>query len=707
MTGSNAAQGEFGAVSVQREGTIAFVVIDNPPVNACSWQVRRGLLSALESCSTDPRVSALVLIGSGKTFMAGADINEFGGPLHDPQMPAVIAAVEACPKPVIAAIRGAALGAGYELALGCDARIATADAIVGLPEVSLGIIPGAGGTQRLPRLVGISAAIDLIASGRRVKASEALAMGMIDAIATADLLRAEAAQLAQSLVGRKRRLGDTAVLPEPDEAVDAAAEKAIRQAKGAAAPIAAVAAIRKSLTLSFAQALAEERAAFQTLRQSHEAAARRYLFFAEREAFRVSGIGGAKARPVTSVGIVGAGTMGAGIAICFLDAGLPVTLVERDQDALDAGLARIDVAYRRMAETGRMSSEAMVQRLATITPSTDLSALAAADLVVEAVFEDMGVKQSLFRDLDRVLKPGAIMASNTSYLDLDVLARETARPGDVVGLHFFAPANVMRLLEVVRGARTAPDVLATALAIAKVIRKLPVVARVGEGFIGNRIYSAYRSQCEFMLEEGALPEEVDAALTGFGFAMGPFAVADLSGLDIAWRTRQRLAATRDPKARYSDILDRLCEAGRLGQKVGKGWYGYPEGSRRGRPDDEVRAVIDDASRRKGLSRCSMTAHGIVHRALAAMVNEAALVLTDGIAERPSDIDLAMVNGYGFPAKEGGPLFWARHQPPAVMQGWLDTVAGSVGHGFRRGEIGNVLALVTRSPHWTNPARSSA
>ena len=689
MTGSDSSDDRFGQISVQHEGTVAVVVIDNPPVNASSWEVRCGLLSVIETLSADSRVSALVLIGAGKTFIAGADIKEFSGPLRDPQMPAVIAAVEACPKPVVAAIHGAALGAGYELALGCDARIAAPDAVVGLPEVMLGIIPGAGGTQRLPRLVGLSAAIGLIASGRRVKASEALTMGMIDALATADL-RAEAVQLAQSLAGRKRRLSEMAVPPEPEEAVDAAAEKATRQARGATAAAEAVAAIRKSITLPFAQALADERAAFQTLRQSREAAAKRYLFFAERDAFRVSGIGQARARPVAKVGVVGAGTMGAGIAICFLDAGLPVTLVERDQKALDAGLARIETAYRRMADSGRIGNEVMAQRLARITPSTDLSALAAADLVVEAVFEDMEIKQSLFRDLDRALKPGAIMASNTSYLDLDTLARETARPADVVGLHFFAPANVMRLLEVVRGAQTAPDVLATALAVAKVLQKLPVVARVGEGFIGNRIYSAYRNQCEFMLEEGALPEQIDAALTGFGFAMGPFAVTDLSGLDIAWRTRQRLAATRDPQARYSDVLDRLCEAGRLGQKAGKGWYNYPEGSRRGVPDEAVRAVIEDAARRKGLSRRSMTADEIVHRALTAMVNEAALLLADGIAERPSDVDLVMVNGYGFPAKEGGPLFWASHQPRTAVQGWLDTLARSVGHGFRRGDVGKVL-----------------
>ena len=332
----------------------------------------------------------------------------------------------------------------------------------------------------------------------------------------------------------------------------------------------------------------------------------------------------------------------------------------------------------------------MEQRLARITPATDLAALAGADMVVEAVFEDIVVKQTLFRDLDRVLKPGAILGSNTSYLDLDALARETSRPADVIGLHFFAPANVMRLLEIVRGAQTAPDVLATALVVAKSIRKLPVVARVCEGFIGNRIYSAYRTQCEFMLEEGALPAEVDAAITSFGFAMGPFAVTDLSGLDIAWRTRQRLAATRDPKARYSDVLDKLCEAGRLGKKAGKGWYSYPEGARRGVADDAVRAAIEDASRRKGITRVQMTPGQIQARALAAIINEATLLLAEGIADRPSDVDLVMVNGYGFPSQHGGPLFWASRQPRAEIEAGLDALAASVGHGFRRGDVDKVL-----------------
>lgn len=680
---------QFDPIRIERAGTVGTVVIDSPPVNASSWEVRRGLLSAIEMLAADPTVSALVLIGAGKTFMAGADIKEFDGPVRDPQMPVVIAAIEACPKPVVAAIRGAALGGGYELALACDARIAAPDVVVGLPEVTLGIIPGAGGTQRLPRLVGLSAAIDLITSGRRVKADEAKAIGMIDAVSTGDL-HADAVQLAQSLDDRKRRLSELAVPPEPAATTDAVAAKAISRAKGATAIVEAVAAVRMSATRPFAEAVVEERTVFQRLRQSTEAAAKRYLFFAERDAFRVSGVEGATARPVEAIGVVGAGTMGAGIAICFLDAGLSVTLVERDQAALDAGLARIRATYRRMVESARITNEAMEQRLGRITPSTDLSALARADLVIEAVFEDMAVKQAVLRELDRVLRRGAILASNTSYLDLDALARETTRPADVVGLHFFAPANVMRLLEIVRGAQTAPDVLATALAVAKIVRKLPVVARVGEGFIGNRIYSAYRAQCEFMLEEGALPAEVDTALTDFGLAMGPFAVTDLSGLDIAWRTRQRLAATRDPKARYSDILDKLCEAGRFGKKAGKGWYRYPEGARNGVPDDDVRAIIEDASNRKGITRRPITADEIRHRALAAMINEAALLLAEGIAERPSDVDLVMVNGYGFPSREGGPLFWASRQSRAELGDSLSALAQSTGYGFRRGDVDATL-----------------
>ena len=677
-------------VRIETQTSIAFVIIDNPPVNACSWETRCGLLAAIKQCEHDPAIAAIVVMGASRMFMAGADISEFDGPIRDPQMPAVIAAIEDCAKPVVAAMSGAALGAGFELALACDARIATEDAVLGLPEVLLGVIPGAGGTQRLPRLIGISRAINLIGRGSRVVARAALRDGMIDAIASEDL-REQAAQLARSLKGEKRRLRDVLVPPETEAVIEATGVKTLAQAQGDRAVAAAIASVRKAATLPFEQALAEERAAFQDLRQSREAVAKRYLFFAEREAARVADIKNAKARTIGRVGIVGAGTMGVGIAMCFLDADVAISLVERDAPSLEAGIERLGVAYRRMVDSGRISDEVMTLRLALVSPSIDMQTLADVDLIIEAVFEDMDIKRSLMRQLGGIARPGTVIASNTSYLDLDALAHETSRPSDVVGLHFFAPAQVMRLLEIVRGADTAPDVLATALSVARKIGKTPVIARVGEGFIGNRLYSAYRLQCEFMLEEGALPEQIDAALVAFGFAMGPFAVADLSGLDIAWRTRQRLAPTRDPQTRYSDILDRLCEAGRFGQKSGKGWYVYPDGARRGIPDDETRIVIEEASRRKGLTRRTINESEIVHRAICAIVNEAALLLAEGVSQRASDVDVVMVKGYGFPTREGGPLFWAARLAPQDLQGWLSVIATSIGHGFRLGDVAATLA----------------
>ena len=455
----------------------------------------------------------------------------------------------------------------------------------------------------------------------------------------------------------------------------------------------AITAVRNAAHMPFAEALAEERAIFQRLRESEEAAALRYLFFAERQAARVADLGETTTRPIAQVGIVGAGTMGAAIAVCFLDAGLPVSLVERDAQSLERGVDRVRAVYQRLSQTGRITAQEMERRLARLTSGVGLDRLSQVDLVIEAVFEDMDLKKGVFRDLDGVLKPGAVLASNTSYLDLDALAAATRRPSDCVGLHFFSPANVMRLLEIVRGRATASDVLATTLAVAKTIRKLPVVARVGEGFIGNRIYSAYRTQCELMLEEGAYPAEVDTALVAFGLAMGPFAVGDLSGLDIAWRTRQRLAATRDPKARHPEILDRLCELGRFGQKTGAGWYRYAEGARRGQSDPEVHALIEKVSQEKGIARRPFTAEQIQWRALAAMINEAALLLAEGIAARPSDVDLVLVNGYGFPAHKGGPLFWASRRERKDVVAALDALAAASGDGLRRGNVEKYLEEV--------------
>jgi 3-hydroxyacyl-CoA dehydrogenase len=681
------------AVRIEREQDVAFVVIDNPPVNATSLEVRAGLLDAVSTLAGDDGVSAIVLIGAGKTFIAGADIREFGKPMRDPQVPAVIAAIEQCSKPVVAAIAGAALGGGFEIALGCDGRIATAEAMVGLPEVTLGIIPGAGGTQRLPRLTGLAKAIELIASGRRLKAAEAQRLGLIDDVVASEL-RVEAARHARAPGRRKRRISELPVPAEPEEVIARASEDAMKGARGRAAVKEAIEAVRDSTRLPFAAAAEKERATFHRLRQSEEAAALRYLFFAEREAARVAGAD-ATPRPIASVGVVGAGTMGTAIGVCFLDAGLPVVMIERDQESLDRGVARVRGVYQRLVQGGRMGPDEMERRLARLTPSLALASLAQVDLVVEAVFEDMGVKQAMFRDLDRVVKAGAVLASNTSYLNLDTLAGATARPADVVGLHFFSPANVMRLLEIVRGQATAPDVLATALSVAKTIRKLPVVARVGEGFIGNRIFFAYRIQCELMLEEGAYPEDVDAAMTAFGLAMGPFAVNDLSGLDISWHTRKRLAATRDPKARYPEMLDRLCEMGRFGQKTGAGWYRYGEGARRGLSDPEVRALIDKCAAEKGIARHPFTAEQIQWRAMATMINEAALLLAEGIAARASDVDLVLVNGYGFPASKGGPLFWASRRPRKDVTAALDALAAATGHGFTHGNVEAVLDQVAQ------------
>jgi 3-hydroxyacyl-CoA dehydrogenase len=686
---------QVSPVRVEREDDIAFVVIDNPPVNATSQPVREGLLREISALADDAGVSTIVLIGAGKTFIAGADIREFDQPLRDPQVPAIIAAIEKCEKPVVAAIHGAALGGGFEIALACDDRIATPDAVVGLPEVTLGVIPGAGGTQRLPRLTGVATAIELITSGRRVKAPEAQRIGIIDGVVSGDI-REAARRHARHLAKRKRRLSALFVPVSSDEALKKAIENANKGARARTAVKEAIEAIQNSERLPFGEACVVERASFQRLRESEESAALRYLFFAEREAARIPDIADAVARPIAAVGVLGAGTMGSGIAVAFLDAGLPVTLIEQDQEALDRGLERIHGIYDRGVQGGRMTSQEGEQRLHQLRPTLDLKELAQSDLVIEAVFEDMAIKQSVFRELDAVLKGGAVLASNTSYLNIDALACVTSRPADVLGLHFFSPANIMRLLEVVRGAATAGDVLATALAVAKTIRKLPVIARVGEGFIGNRIYSAYRIQCELMLEEGAYPDEVDSAMTAFGLAMGPFAVGDLSGLDISWRTRQRLAPARDPKARFPQVLDRLCEAGRFGQKTGAGWYRYPDGARRGTVDPEVNAMIDKVSAEKGIMRRSFTAEEIQWRALATMINEAALLLAEGIAARPSDVDVVLVNGYGFPPQKGGPLFWASRRPREQVFQALDALAAATGYGFQRGNVAGVLETLQKS-----------
>jgi 3-hydroxyacyl-CoA dehydrogenase len=635
---------------------VLLIEIDHPPVNALSTDVRKGLLAAIAQGEATADVAAMVITGAGSIFIGGADIREFGAPPADPVLPTVLAAIENASKPVVAAINGAALGGGLEVALATHRRIAGPSATLALPEVKLGIVPGAGGTQRLPRLIGIPAAIDLIATGRIASASEALNLGIVDRIESGDLRVAAIAE-ARSLVGSAmRRTGACETPAATAEAIDAAASKALARARGQNAPQEAVRLVRLSAERPFADGLAEERRTFLALRGSEQAAALRHVFFAERAAAKVPGLEDVKPRKIEAIGVVGLGLMGSGIATCALDAGFAVIGIEPSEDAAAKGRSRIGGLLDRALQSGRIDDAGKADRLCRLATSAEFQSLSTADLVIEAVFDDLAVKTDLFARLDGIVRPDAILATNTSYLDPDAIAAATKRPERVLGLHFFSPANVMRLLEVVRCTRTAPDVLATGLAVAKRLRKLPIVCGVTEGFIGNRIFSAYRREAEFLLEDGALPQQIDAAMEAYGFAMGPFAVFDLAGLEIAWARRKRQAATRDPTARYVDIADHLCEAGRLGLKAGRGWYGYRDGKRE--VDPEVTALIEQRRAAKGLAARSISDEEVKQRLLASMAAEGAALLAAGIAARASDIDLVMINGYGFPAHKGGPMFAA-------------------------------------------------
>ncbi|WP_066259137.1 3-hydroxyacyl-CoA dehydrogenase NAD-binding domain-containing protein [Hydrogenophaga flava] len=676
-------------VHLERDGGIAVIVIDNPPINAGSAAVRQGLMTAIETLRNDDTLEGAVLIGAGSTFIAGSDLREFGQPLTEPQLPAVIAAIETCSKPVVAALHGAALGGGFELALGCDARVAAPGSVVGLPEVTLGIIPGAGGTQRLPRIVGIPRAIRMICSGERVPAAAALEAGLVDQIASSDL-RATAVAHARQLRGEKRLVRERDVPSTQSAEVGEATTAALKAGKRRPAVLAAIDAITATAHVGFDDGLADERAVFQRLRVSREAFALRHQFFAERDSAKHPSLDGAVPRAVELVAVIGAGTMGSGIAISVLDAGHRVLLLEQDAAALERGAARIHAHYAGQVQAGKLGAGAAAAVEARLQTCLDWAELASADLVIEAVFEDLGVKQQVFRRIDAVARPGAVLASNTSYLDLDAIAAATSRPQDVIGLHFFSPAHVMKLMEVVRGQASAPDALATGLALGKRLKKQPVLTGNAFGFIGNRLYAAYRRHCEFMVEEGAWPEQVDAALQAFGFAMGPFAVADLSGLDIAWRMRQAQAATRDPKARYVHIPDRLCEAGRLGRKTGAGYYRYPEGGKGPQLDEAVHQLIAQARADKGLQPRELGDDEIVRRALLAIVNEAALLLAEGVAERATDVDVVLVNGYGFPRWEGGTVFWARERGAAALQDDMRWLAELSGPGFVTGDLHHLL-----------------
>ncbi|GAA4130810.1 3-hydroxyacyl-CoA dehydrogenase NAD-binding domain-containing protein [Aminobacter aganoensis] len=634
---------------------VLVVTIDNPPVNAISAHVRQGLVEALDHGASLGLVVGIVVTGAGRTFVGGADIKEFGQPPVEPTLPEVIERIESCGKPIVAAVNGAVLGGGCEIALACHGRVANDKASFGMPEVKLGIVPGAGGTQRLPRLIGTVAAIDLIGSGRAIKAAEALSLGLVDGVAV-DHLDA-ALSLVHDLAGEPlRRTGLLGVPPAEPAAVEAATKKVLSRARGQTAPAEAVRLVKAATDVELRQGLADERSTFLRLRDSTEAAALRHVFFAERQAGKVEKLEGIVARNIETVGIVGTGLMGAGITVAALTSGYRVVGVEQTQEAADKGRERISATLEKSVQSGRLAAAARDGCRARLTVTADAGELASADFVIEAVFDDLTVKTELFQRLDGIVRPDAILATNTSYLNPDEIAAATAHPERVVGLHFFSPANIMRLVEVVDCKATVPDVLASALALARKMGKLPVVCGVTEGFIGNRIFSAYRREAEFMVEDGAAPHEIDAALEAYGFPMGIFAVYDMAGLEIAWARRKRQAATRDPNARYVEIADKLCEAGRFGRKTGRGWYDYSGGERA--VDPAVKTLIEAARGAKGIEPRHFSADEIVTRLLKAMADEGAALLAEGIAGRPGDIDLVMINGYGFPAHKGGPMFAA-------------------------------------------------
>jgi 3-hydroxyacyl-CoA dehydrogenase len=644
---------EAAVVRVERRGDVAIVLIDNPPVNALSHAVRAGLIEAFESIKRDPAIRAAAIVCAGRTFVAGADIKEFGKPSREPLLNDVIDRLDLIAKPVVAAIHGTALGGGLELALGCHYRLAAPSARLGQPEVKLGLLPGGGGTQRLPRAIGAIAALKMIVTGEPISAAEALKQGLIREVAEGDLMKAAIAAAGALAGSRPKRLRDDDTKLAADRAdrsgFEAAAVELTRRARGLRAPQACVEAVRGALDLPFDEGLARERALFEELVAGDQSKAQRYIFFAEREAAKLprpSSV--AQPRAVTRAAIIGAGTMGSGIAMAFADAGIEVDLIEADEGALKRGLSSVAANY---AKRGRFSSEEGDRRRDRIAGTTDFSRVSGVDIVVEAVFEDIEVKRQVFEKLDRQSQPNAILATNTSYLNIDEIAGVTGRPASVVGMHFFSPANIMRLVEVVRGADTSPETLATVVSLARQLGKVPVVVGNCHGFVGNRMLRQRNIAAERVLLAGALPQEVDAAMVDFGFPMGPFAASDLAGLDIGWRMRKAIGAR-------AEIADALCERRRFGCKTDRGFYRYQSGSREPLPDPEVAEVIAEASRRLGIARRAIPAEEIAEHLVLPLINEGARILSEGLAARPGDIDVIWVFGYGFPVWRGGPMFYA-------------------------------------------------
>jgi len=644
-------------------GPVAVLTMNSPPVNGLGFELRSGLLAALDRALADPQITALVLTGGERVFSGGADVREFGTPKSAmmPNLPTVIEAFESSPKPVVAAIAGHCLGGGLELALGCHYRVALKDAMLGLPEVKLGLLPGAGGTQRLPRLVGLESALNMIVSGQPERADAHVGTLLIDQVTPSDVQGAAMA-FAATLVSTgqgPRRTRDLKVNAPGAEAYLQFARNTVRASNPhLPAPAQCVEAVAASVGTTFKEGLKRERAMFQTLMNTPESRALRHVFGAERTAAKLEGLpADTPTRDIRKIGMIGAGTMGGGIAMAFVDAGLPVVLLETSQAALDKGLDTIRRNYQNSVKKSKLSPAQFDQRMNAITPTLTYDDFHDCDLVIEAVFEHMDVKKQVFEALDAVAKPGAILASNTSALNLNHIAAFTKRPQDVVGLHFFSPANLMRLLEVVRGEHTAPDVMATAMALAKRIRKVAVVSGVCDGFIGNRMLARYGAAANDLLNSGALPQQVDRALENFGFAMGIFRVGDLAGLDIGWAGRKRRAA-ENPSINYAVVADRICEAGRFGQKTGAGWYRYEAGQRKALPDPLVEQLITDWRTERGYTPRVIRDEEIVERCIYALVNEGARILADGIAQRASDIDVVYLNGYGFPRHRGGPMQYA-------------------------------------------------
>ena len=684
----------MAALDYETKGNVAVLALNNPPVNALAQAVCRGLKDGLERAVADPAVRAILVLGRGRGFCAGADISEFGKPRPPDavHLRHIVAAFDGSPKPIVAAIHGNALGGGLELALACHWRVGVAAARLGLPEVKIGLLPGAGGTVRLPRLIGAEQAVKIMTTGEPIDGKAALKCDLLDELAEGDL---EAAGLAyaQRVLTENRPLRRTRDLPNPVVAPDffATTKAALKKSsRGFEAPLVNAEVIEKGVQSSVEQAEANEHATFDQRLRSPESKALIHSFFAERKAASIPDVPpDTPTRPIKQAAVIGAGTMGGGIAMNFANAGIPVVLMDMTEEAVARGLKIIQGNYARTVERGRMSAAEMDQRMALIKPATRYDALGAPDIVIEAVFEEMAVKKTVFGELDRVCPPGTILATNTSTLDVDAMAAVTKRPEAVIGTHFFSPANVMRLCEVVRGKASSKEVIATTMKLTRDLKKVGVLVGVCEGFVGNRMLHGYLREANFLVEEGALPHEVDAVITGFGFPMGPFAMGDLAGLDVGWRIRKGKAATRPNHLRYSPIGDRLCEQGRFGQKTGGGWYKYEKGDRSPKRDPEVEALIVATSKELGIERRTVSEREILERCLYPLINEAAKILDEGLAQRASDIDVIWLNGYGFPAHRGGPMHYADTVGAKVI---YDAVRG---YEAAHGEIWRPAKLLER------------